>query len=202
MQYNANNDKYTKLSQELRLTSPAENRLRGTLGLFYQRQTDNIRAEFDMPNLPVYYEVAGQQNVYYLSQMDRADRDYAVFADGTFDLTDKLKLNAGIREFWVNNTLYRFFRFQRQRLFLALRRSTVPAGRQSHPHHARGLHGRHLPCVNTDKKVVEHGETHRVNLQYQVTPDLMVYGTWSTGFRPGGNNRMPTAGSYQSRHAG
>ena len=198
VQYTRNIDKYTKMSQELRVSSPAEYRFRATAGLFYQRQTDNIRAEFDLPGLPVYYEVAGQQNVYYLSQMDRADRDYAVFGDFAFDVTDKLKLNAGIREFWVDNTLTGFFGFNDN-------------GYSSHSGEALcfaegnpllttpGVYtGGNLPCYNTDKKVVEHGETHRVNLQYQLTPEVMVYGTWSTGFRPGGNNRLPTAGSYNA----
>jgi outer membrane receptor protein involved in Fe transport len=52
VQYTKNTDKYTKMSHELRISSPADFRLRGTAGLFYQRQTDNIRAEFGLPNLP------------------------------------------------------------------------------------------------------------------------------------------------------
>ncbi|HVO46261.1 MAG TPA: TonB-dependent receptor [Steroidobacteraceae bacterium] len=198
VQYTKNRDKYTKMSHELRISSPQDYRLRATAGLFYQRQTDNIRAEFDAPNLPVYYEVAGQQDVYYLSQMVRVDRDYAVFGEASFDITNQLKLNAGIREFWVNNTLVGFFGFNDN-------------GYSTHSGEALcfaegnpllttpGVYtGGLLPCVNIDSKVVENGETHRVNLQYQVNPDLMVYGTYSTGFRPGGNNRLPTAGSYRS----
>jgi iron complex outermembrane recepter protein len=198
VQYTQNYDKYTKQSHELRISSPADNRFRITLGAFYQRQTDNIRAEFDIPNLPVFYQVTGQQNVYYLSQMDRTDRDYAIFGDATFDITPKLKLTGGIRGFWVNNTLYGFFGFNNNGYstsageFLCLAEGnpilTTPGV----------YNGGLLPCVNTDKKVVENGETHRVNLQYQIDPDLMVYGTWSTGFRPGGNNRLPTAGSYSA----
>jgi len=196
VQYTKNTDKYTKMSHEFRISSPADYRLRGTAGLFYQRQTDNIRAEFDVPNLPVFYEVAGQQNVYYLSQQDRADRDYAVFGEASFDITNQLKLNAGIREFWVNNTLTGFFGFNDN-------------GYSTHSGEALCLQegnpilttpgvytGGPLPCSNTNKKVIENGETHRINLQYQIDPDLMVYGTYSTGFRPGGNNRLPTAGSY------
>src|SRR5207248_8543306 len=38
----------------------------------------------------------------------------------------------------------------------------------------------------------------KINLQYQLTPEAMVYGTWSTGFRPGGNNRKPQAGSFRA----
>jgi outer membrane receptor protein involved in Fe transport len=140
--------------------------------------------------------VAGQKNVYYLSQMPRADRDYAVFGEGSFDITDQLKLSAGIRRFWVNNTLSGFFGFNDN-------------GYSTHSGEALCLQegnpilttpgvytGGPLPCVNTDKKVIENGETHRINLQYQVDPERMVYGTWSTGFRPGGNNRLPTAGSW------
>ena len=197
LQYNANFDNYTKQSQELRVTSPADNRLRGIMGLFYQRQTDAIRAEYDIPTLPVFYEVAGQQNVYYLSEMPRADRDYAVFGEGTFDLTDKFKLSAGIREFWVNNTLNGFFGFNDNGYSTSAGEALCL--REGNPIVTTpGVYtGGNSPCQNTDKKVVEHGETYRINLTYQFTPDVMVYGTWSTGFRPGGNNRLPSAGSYQ-----
>jgi outer membrane receptor protein involved in Fe transport len=198
VQYTQNVDYYTKQSHEFRVSSPAEDRWRGTVGLFYQRQTDDIRAGFDIPDLPVFYEVAGQQNVYYLSQMDRVDRDYAAFGETSFDISDKWKLTGGIREFWVNNTLYGFFGFNDNGYSssageaLCLKDGnpilTTPGVYTGGP----------LPCVDTNKKVVEHGETHKLNLQYQINPDLMVYGTWSTGFRPGGNNRLPTAGSYSA----
>jgi outer membrane receptor protein involved in Fe transport len=45
---------------------------------------------------------------------------------------------------------------------------------------------------------VENGETHKINLTYQIDPDVMVYGTYSTGFRPGGNNRLPGVAPYNS----
>ena len=197
VQYTQNFDKYTKMSHELRISSPAENRFRATTGLFYQRQTDNIRAEFNIPNLPTYYEVAGQKDTFYLSQQDRTDRDYAVFADGTFDITDKLKLNGGIREFWVNNTLYGFFGFNDNGYSGTGEALCVTAGNPIVT--TPGVYtGGNRPCVNTNKKVVENGETHKINLQYQIDPDLMVYGTWSTGFRPGGNNRKPIAGSWKA----
>jgi len=196
-QYTSNKDKYTKMTHELRVSSPADYRLRGTAGLFYQRQTDNIRAEFDVPDLPPYYEVPGQKNVYYLSQQVRVDRDYAVFAELTFDITDKLKLNGGIREFWVNNTLWGFFGFNDDgysgngvAICNALGNPLLTTA---------GVYtGGNMPCVNTNKKVVQNGETHKLNLTYQLTPDVMVYGTWSTGFRPGGNNRQPSAGSFRA----
>jgi len=181
-QFVDNHDQYAKLSQELRINSPADYRLHGTAGLFYQRQSDDIRAAFQTNDLPAYYAIDGSPNVIYLTQQTRVDRDYAIFGDATFNLTDQLKLSAGIRQFWVNNTLYGFFGFQS---YCSL------YGIGSYP-----VVPNYRPCVDTDRKVVESGETHRVTLTYQVDPDRMVYATYSTGFRPGGNNRLPEVAPY------
>jgi iron complex outermembrane recepter protein len=54
-------------------------------------------------------------------------------------------------------------------------------------------------CPNIDKKYVESGETHKVSLTWKVDPDRLLYLTYSTGFRPGGNNRDAFAlGQIQS----
>jgi iron complex outermembrane recepter protein len=188
-QYTDNHDKYTKMSHELRVTSPADYRLRGTVGMFYQRQTDNIRADFGANDLPAYYSVDGSPDTVYLTQQIRVDRDYAVFGDGTFDISDKFKLSAGIRQFWVENTLYGFFGFNDVL-------SSHGEALCNPPVSAATIIPDYWPCINTNKKVVESGETHRVNLTYQIDNDRMVYVTYSTGFRPGGNNRLPQVLSY------
>jgi len=195
VQYTNNHDHYTKFSNEVRLSTPADYRLRGIFGLWYQKQTDEIRAEFNVPDLPVFYQVTGQKNVYYLSQMPRADRDKAVFTDLTFDVTDKLKLIGGIRFFWVDNTLNGFFGFNANGYSSHGEALCVKEGNPILTIPGNYNSGK-LPCVNTDKSVTENGETHRVSLQYQFDPDVMVYGTYSTGFRPGGNNRLPSANPY------
>jgi len=196
-QYVRNRDYFTKMSHEVRLSSAADQRFRWVTGLFYQRQTDNITAHFTVDNLPEYYQVHGQPNILYMTQQARTDRDYAVFGDLTYDLTEKLKVNGGIRKFWVNNTLYGFFGYN-----YAYSVAASPTnGEALCPTDAMGNTiytpaGTDHPCINTDKKVVESGETHRINLTYQIDPDHMVYGTWSTGFRPGGNNRRPIAKTW------
>jgi outer membrane receptor protein involved in Fe transport len=62
-----------------------------------------------------------------------------------------------------------------------------------------------IPCTNvgtfSDGKVVpkrtkDSGFTHRINAQYKPNDDLMVYATWSRGFRPGGINRRAALPAY------
>jgi len=184
-QYTANHDKYTKMSHEFRISTPQDARVRGVLGAFYQRQTDNIRAEFRVDNLGSFWSVDGQPGIIYLSQQDRTDRDYAVFTEWNADITDSVKITGGIRKFWVNNTLYGFFGYNKNLSSAGEAACFTPVNFDTD-----------RPCVNTDKKVVENGETHKVNLQYQIDPDRMVYTTYSTGFRPGGNNRRVQALTY------
>jgi iron complex outermembrane receptor protein len=188
-QYNANHDKYTKMSHELRVSSPQNLPFRATAGLFYQRQSDNIRAEYRAAQLPDGFSVDGSPNVLYLSQQIRVDRDYAAFTDMTYDLTSQLKISGGIRKFYVNNTLYGFFGFNA---------GNSGEGSCNPPPSAATIVPNYWPCINTNKKVVENGETHRINLTYQIDPDRMVYATYSTGFRPGGNNRRVEVASYGS----
>jgi outer membrane receptor protein involved in Fe transport len=55
------------------------------------------------------------------------------------------------------------------------------------------------PCTDLDTQTSDSGETHKLNLTYQITDDKMVYATYSTGFRPGGVNRrddLPGIGPY------
>jgi iron complex outermembrane receptor protein len=194
-------DRYTKQTHELRFSSPADLRLRVTAGAFYQRQTDNIRYEYRYNNngdflasrnlitdpalnLTDIYSVDGSPGALYLAQELRTDHDYALFGDGSFDITDKLKLSAGIRGFVANNSLDGFFGFGEYFGGLA----SSGEGSCVTP----VVYNKSLPCINVpDKHVRESGETHRVNLTYQVDPDIMLYGTYSTGFRPGGINRVP-----------
>jgi len=200
-QYTSNHDKYTKLNQEIRISSPAENRLRFVAGGFMQRQSDKIRAEFRVDGLrtldtvpaarpDVYvYAVDGQPGILYLSQQTRTDRDYAVFGDATFDLNDQWKISAGLRQFWVDNTLYGFFGFQS---------GNSGEGSCYTPAGPGVTIPNYWPCVNTNKKVTESGQTGRVVLTYQIDPDHMVYGTYSKGYRPGGNNRRVEVVAYQA----
>jgi len=174
-------DKYDKYSGELRISSPAENPLRLTAGLFAQRQVDDRIAEYIIPGVhtavnPFSPPVPGGgiDDVYY-TDVHRVDRDYAAFAELSYDITPTLTLLGGIRGFIADNTLDGF---------------SGGAGAVDRMITVFGCTGTTAQeCPNIDKKYKENGETHKINLTWKVDPDRMIYVTYSTGFRPGGNNR-------------
>ncbi len=106
-------DHFKKISQELRIASPAENRLRLVAGLFWQRQSNEIYQDYKVANLAANVSVNGSPGTLWLTKQDRVDRDYAAFGELSYDLTDKLTATAGVRAFKYDNTLIGFFGFGR-----------------------------------------------------------------------------------------
>lgn len=220
-QYTTSQPKYRKLSQEIRVASPTDERFRVIAGAFYQRQVNDIDERYIVPNLGPQVSVNGLPGILWLTKQKRVDRDYAMFGEASFDITPQLTLTAGGRGFIYDNTLIGFFGFGRN-----------PAGA---PFNAAGSSrtgvagcytttGQILrdnptgtllpatiapgPCTNLGdfntrtggvrpKQADGEGFTHRLNLTWKPTRDLLFYGTWSRGFRPGGINRRASVGAYQ-----
>ncbi len=177
-------DKYTKHTHELRVVSPREDRFRLTAGMFFQRQTDAIEANYDIvgistiptpPNANFVPVGAAFGDTVFLTRINRADRDFASFAEASYDITDSVTVTAGIRGFIATNTISGFSGFNRN----ALNANCLPTTATNRP------------CDNVNKKQDQSGETHKVNVSWQVTDDQLLYATYSTGYRPGGNNRRP-----------
>jgi len=112
-----NNDQYTKQSHELRISSAQDKRLRGLLGVFWQRQYHDFEEKFgNMPGLADALlmnrdEPNGTKypGIVYLNSVDRIDTDKAVFGQVAYDLTDKLELTIGARFFKPEVTVKGFF---------------------------------------------------------------------------------------------
>lgn len=178
-QYIQGRDYFKKTSHELRVASPTENRFKVVAGLFYQKQTHNIEQRYRIDNLATATEVPGWPDTLWLTKQLRTDRDYAAFADGTFDLTDQLSITGGIRFFKYKNSLEGFFGFglgysSRTGVGACFAPTAVVEGG---------------PCTNIDTTTKGDGHTYRINATYKFDDDKMVYATLSTGFRPGGVNR-------------
>ena len=187
-QYVVGRDGFTKLSQELRLSSPQDERLRFQVGAFYQRQTHDIQQQYKIDGLASFLEVPGWADTIWLTKQFRDDRDYAVFGEASFDIFDNLTLTGGLRYFEYDNTLIGFFGYSEGNAFSSgVKQCFGPATTLG------------APCTNlgidngdgtvSPRRSKDDGFIHRLNLTYNFTDDAMVYATWSRGFRPGGTNR-------------
>ncbi|HYD44248.1 MAG TPA: TonB-dependent receptor [Phenylobacterium sp.] len=184
-QYILSDDSFTKQSHELRIASPTDRRIRFIGGLFYQRQTHHIEQNYIIDNIADTITVPGTESNIWLTQQRRTDRDYAVFGEASFDITPKLTLTAGGRLYRFKNSLEGFFGFSagyssRTGVAACFAPATVPDS----------------PCTNLDKTTAATDFIHRVNLTWKPNDDILLYGTWSRGFRPGGINRRGTLPPY------
>ena len=203
---------FKKLSQELRVSSDPTKPFRVLLGAFYQRQTNDIFQNYLVQDLGEEFSVPGRPGTLWLTKQDRVDKDYALFGEASFDITPQITLTAGGRLFKYNNTLFGFAGFGPVNLAgfsSGYNRCLTADGSQ-----LRDATGAPLlvdgslpgtPCTNVGN--VENGELvprrskgdgfiHKVNAQYKPVEDVMLYATWSRGFRPGGINRQPNAPAY------
>ncbi|HEX7874335.1 MAG TPA: TonB-dependent receptor [Sphingobium sp.] len=118
---------------------------------------------------------------FYVVEQDQRFNDKAIFAEGHYNITPKLRLTGGIRYFWTDFSNVGFAGVQSSAAALGC---SVP------------LAAARITCVNTNPlaadgtgRYKEEGETHKVAVNWQITPSKMVYANYSTGFRPGGFNR-------------
>ena len=184
---------FTKQSHEIRISSPQNQSLRYVLGLFAQRQSNDTRDQYRVLNLAPIYSVSGQPGVLYLNQQSRTDRDTAAFADLSWDVASKLTLTGGVRLFHFDNSVSGFFGYGGHPTYDGYVHKNGEA--QCAPA-AIDSSNKSLPCTNIDHEAKRSGTTYRLNATFKFDDDRMVYATWSTGFRPGGVNRVPTRGPY------
>ena len=189
-QYVIGDDSYKKVSHELRFTSPSDKRLRLVAGLFYQRQRHNIEQHYIIDNIADFLEVDGTVDNIWLTKQSRVDRDYAAFGELAFDVTPEITLTGGGRWYKFDNTLkgwFGFNNFEDDGIGYSSNDDYLCQG----PPIVQGS-----PCTNLDKRIKDTGFVHRLNGTWKPNEDLLVYATWSRGFRPGGINRRGTIAPY------
>jgi len=112
-QYIIGTDHFKKMSQELRIASPAENPFRVIAGAFYQRQSNLIHQDYKVDGLADFVSVNGFPGTLWLTQQHRVDKDYALFGEASFDVNSQITLTAGGRWYKFDNSLVGFFGFGR-----------------------------------------------------------------------------------------
>lgn len=175
-------DEYTKESHELRFTSPSDSSLRFVGGLFYERQTDQEIDNYEINGLTARYRVPSSVSDLFLTQGTRIDKDYAAFGQVDYDILANLTLTAGVRFFRAENSYEGFSGYKAD----AHAASCVPPA----------VDGR--PCTNIDAGFKGSGNTYKLSASWKFEPDKMLYATLSTGYRPGGSNRVQGIDPYGS----
>jgi len=158
----------SQFSQELQLQGRAiDDRLKYILGLYYFEEDgfneDDVR--FSIVNL--------------ISGGFTKNTSYAGFAQGTFDVTDRLALTAGLR--WTQDEK----RF-RPRQFIVENVAGVPSAVLSTPDMPVPLESGQLIVPDEELETSIKDATPYLNVSYEATDNLLVYGTYSEGFKGGG----------------
>jgi outer membrane receptor protein involved in Fe transport len=196
MQYEQDSD-YRRQTYELRLQSKGGSRLDWVIGAFYEENEHDYQNKWhipeitrgrtnDEPGLEYAFEsgkaiptlpARGYTDLYFATMQERVDEETALFGEISYQFDDKLSLTAGVRFFDHESTLAGFtgsffscFNADGNRLGGATASADCGAGLKSD----------------------ENDETIKLNVTYDINDDVMIYGTYSEGFRPGGANRFET----------
>ncbi|HEX4150603.1 MAG TPA: TonB-dependent receptor [Steroidobacteraceae bacterium] len=200
---------YNKWSNELRVSTPQQKPVKATVGLFAERQVHEIWEDYVMPGAggnPYTYNSQGfgsdftipglNNNSIWLTDEERVDRDYAGFAQVTWDITGGWSLTGGFRQYRYDNSLQGFYGYALGYTGPGEHSGQATCGppgqggslTTQYPNYAP-FH--FAPCTDLNlTSVSANGHTELLRLSYKFDPDHMMYATYSTGFRPGGVNRV------------
>jgi outer membrane receptor protein involved in Fe transport len=155
-------DPSRQFSQEIRLTSHDRGGLHWVAGVFYS-SLHSVWNEIGFS--PLNATPAVPDGSYFTSWNPYFVKQTALFADGSYKITDEWKLSAGVRWYTYKSEQDEF--------------SWGYDGPNSTP-----------PAASQVTKASNRGFNPRINLSYAPTQDLTGYVTVSKGFRPGGANQI------------
>jgi outer membrane receptor protein involved in Fe transport len=193
--YRFDGNHYEYLSNELRIASPTEWKVHFIAGLYYDRaQGFNFLSE-PIPGLNPTYQVGYGTNfvwrdTVYLDDLESVFRNWAAFIQANWDITDKLTFTAGFRRYRYDNTIKGFYGYSAaygHNVFDTVFGPGVTSGEQICTSSYRF---NNAPCTDEDQRSEAWGSVPLFTLSYKITPDFLVYGTFSKGYRPGGPNRV------------
>jgi iron complex outermembrane recepter protein len=175
-EHGVEDDPSHQLSEELRFASTGSGRASWVGGLYYSDFYSLWRFNGTTPNYSSFMDLGTLAPATTPNWFDAYSpttlKQYAVFGDATYALTDALKADVGTR---VNHYNYQF--------------SSCISGWGSG-------NGAATPSCSGVVALSSTSFNPKFNLAYTFNPDLMAYATVSTGFRPGGGNAVyPTTGS-------
>ena len=172
-------DPSQQFSQELRAASKGDSALNWVGGLYFS-SFKSVWNLYGVSGNPYAYMDEGTGQRATTTNMWNAVtptelKQYAVFGDASYKVTDQLKVDAGLR-WYAYDTRF----------------SSVIGGWGS-------ALGAATPSATGLITQSSDGVEPKLNISYDFTHDLMLYANVAKGFRPGGGNiKLPTTGAYWS----
>jgi outer membrane receptor protein involved in Fe transport len=162
-----------RTTQEVRLVSRQEGRLRWILGGYYDHESTNEIVDlFDRANAGgTFFGL-----VPFNADLPSSYREVAGYADATISLTGRLSLGLGVRY----STQHQSYQETTFGLFATGSNAVYDS-----------------PVAVTNQSVT----TYSINPKYQLTPDVMLYVRAASGFRPGGPNFVLFSGLHNPSFA-
>ncbi|AIT79455.1 MULTISPECIES: TonB-dependent receptor [Novosphingobium] len=169
-------------SQEINMTSNGNGPFNWVLGGVYlhsknSQYINEYRSDDDnflQPALPVdtAFDDPLVGNLTYAELSSIKRELYAFFAQGTYEVTSQLKLTAGVR-------------YNHDKASGAYDSLSGGTSNQTS--------GAYMQPASTGSRKAD-AWTGKVALDYQITPENMVYASWTRGFKPGGINSASASG--------
>lgn len=215
------NNRNRRWTQEFRITTPSEKRIRATLGGFYDvnRIYDVTQWNYVQPAAGFVYNLPPHPSVNvlgvgvlpgagFVNTILRRDRQFAIYGEASFDIIpEKLILTGGARYYNESASMEggSSTSFTSTVRDVCSSVTTAPSGLTTCNYTPRATPPTSLgssSVLTTSLAGINpakyNGVIFKGNLTYKITPNSLVYLTYSEGFRPGGFNRKGcnnTAGS-------
>jgi iron complex outermembrane recepter protein len=173
--YDGSNVKYRQFNQEVRLVSTHGGPFNWVLGGFYNNLRYGSRRNEYTPGLPDFFGVYRPDNLEYISFVNTRTKEMAGYGEGTFHITDAWQVTGGLR----------YYKYE-----------AFAEGATDTPLTSGGIRRTPYPLVVFDPSRIRSGETEddgfvwKANTSYKFSDDLMIYATYSTGYRTGNVNRV------------
>ena len=164
-----NHESYQRNNHELRLVSAQDQRFRWLVGAFYEENQHKFDWEWHvlgLNDLPI--AAVEPPDIYWTTDQVRDSEETAFFGELSYDLTEDLTASLSARRFDYEISLVGF------------------SGTIFFPNRF----GPRVEDANTDLTTKDKDTVMKANLSYNLNEDVMVYGTYSEGYRPGGLNRV------------
>ncbi len=211
--WNDKNDN-TNMSHEIRLSSPTDWRMRFVGGVFYEDREVQATTDWlykSVPECPAGTTPSASDCFYYLDPVNTAKfasatfnnrnrrspttgfindftREYsqfAAFASVDFDILENLTLTLGTRYYDIENSM-------RGANVGSFNCKAYGGGVEARCAVPYGQNVNEQPINDLQ----DDGFKSRANLTWRVNTDVLLYATWSEGYRPGGFNRGTSLVAY------